>query len=457
MGNVCSIHHVRDFLLRQINKGTMEGNAPESQPPQHMNNGVGRQARSRKRSRAEACLGKESRRTEPCLEKQSSGAEACLERQSSGAEACLDSQSSRAEACLERQSSRAEARLERRRSGSRNSTHAREKKTPYADRPTTSALYRPAPFSDEPEAIDARNRCDYSVKITKEMAKSSNAPRPVRVYADGIYDLFHQGHACQLMQAKCAFPDVHLIVGVCSDFLTHQHKGKTVMTDEERYEAVRHCRYVDEVYRDAPWVLDDKFLEDNKIDFVAHDDLPYNMGSENDDVYKFIKEKGMFVATERTEGVSTSDLVARIVRDYDMYVRRNLDRGYSAKEMNVSFLNEKKFLLQNKMDKIKGKFEDKRHEIIHKWEEKSREFINNFLDLFGKDGRLSNSPEPDYPSSRDSSPETNGYDLSMTVMSETEVPNKTGFSISSVLWRVWGWLSKITKQRIPFGKKVKGD
>ncbi|XP_042907511.1 choline-phosphate cytidylyltransferase B isoform X5 [Parasteatoda tepidariorum] len=349
MGNVCSIHHVRDFLLRQINKGTMEGNAPESQPPQHMNNGVGRQARSRKRSRAEACLGKESRRTEPCLEKQSSGAEACLERQSSGAEACLDSQSSRAEACLERQSSRAEARLERRRSGSRNSTHAREKKTPYADRPTTSALYRPAPFSDEPEAIDARNRCDYSVKITKEMAKSSN---------------------------------------VCSDFLTHQHKGKTVMTDEERYEAVRHCRYVDEVYRDAPWVLDDKFLEDNKIDFVAHDDLPYNMGSENDDVYKFIKEKGMFVATERTEGVSTSDLVARIVRDYDMYVRRNLDRGYSAKEMNVSFLNEKKFLLQNKMDKIKGKFEDKRHEIIHKWEEKSREFINNFLDLFGKDGRL---------------------------------------------------------------------
>ncbi|XP_029304259.1 choline-phosphate cytidylyltransferase B-like [Cottoperca gobio] len=255
----------------------------------------------------------------------------------------------------------------------------------------------------EPAAFAKSTGCELETlheKLTITQARRGTpAHRPVRVYADGIFDLFHSGHARALMQAKNVFPNTYLIVGVCSDELTHKLKGFTVMTEAERYEALRHCRYVDEVVRDAPWTLSAEFLKKHKIDFVAHDDIPYtSAGSE--DVYKHIKEAGMFVATERTEGISTSDLITRIVRDYDIYARRNLQRGYTARELNVGFINEKKYRLQEQVDKMKEtvrtveekskhfvyRVEEKSHDLIHKWEEKSREFISNFLELFGPDG-----------------------------------------------------------------------
>jgi len=325
--------------------------------------------------------------------------------------------------------------------------NCREDEGPSPRKRMNTHIY-PAPFSDDPEAIEELNRVDYTKRITLEMARAGNYDRPIRIYADGIYDLFHQGHARQLMQAKNAFENVYMIVGVCGDELTHRNKGKTVMTEDERYEALRHCRYVDEIVRDAPWVITEEFLEKHKIDLVAHDEIPYSSIGE-DDVYKDIKAKGMFLPTQRTDGVSTSDLVARIVRDYDVYVRRNLARGYSAKEMNISFLNEKKFILQNKMDALKDKgkkviedLDEKRHEIIQKWEDRSREFVTNFLDMFGRDGalnqmwnnskgRLKRALSP--VSSPPGSPTRNGSGsgIKQRLRSRSESPTSSGIAFSA--------------------------
>ncbi|KVI08439.1 hypothetical protein Ccrd_013183 [Cynara cardunculus var. scolymus] len=295
--------------------------------------------------------------------------------------------------------------------------------------------------------------------------------RPVRVYADGIYDLFHFGHARSLEQAKKSFPNTYLLVGCCNDEVTHSLKGKTVMTDTERYESLRHCKWVDEVIPDAPWVLNQEFMDKHQIDFVAHDSLPWaepdfvkldaytvhssvyaDASGAGKDVYEFVsldilqyrkwheallflkilhgkayiflqkpavtyprtsvpeakeedlnkwnwlrgfltsalnfsapasvgvKAIGRFKETRRTEGISTSDIIMRIVKDYNDYVMRNLDRGYSRKDLGVSYVKEKRLRVNMSLRKL--------HEKVKKQQEKVEEKVCLLVSLLALESFL---------------------------------------------------------------------
>ena len=50
------------------------------------------------------------------------------------------------------------------------------------------------------------------------------------------------------------------------DALTHTYKGKTVMREAERYDSLRHCKWVDEVMLDAPWIITQEFLDKRQAD-----------------------------------------------------------------------------------------------------------------------------------------------------------------------------------------------
>ena len=95
------------------------------------------------------------------------------------------------------------------------------------------------------------------------------------MYADGVFDMYHLGHARVLEQAKKLFKHVHLIVGVSGDEETIRKKGKIVMNEQERTEILKHCKWVDEVICPCPWVISLEFLDKHNIHYVAHDDLPY--------------------------------------------------------------------------------------------------------------------------------------------------------------------------------------
>lgn len=135
----------------------------------------------------------------------------------------------------------------------------------------------------------------------------------MRLYVDGVFDCTHYAHFKLFEQCKSKFPRVHLIVGVAGDDDCSQFKAKTIMPEFERAENIRHCRWVDEVICPCPWVITELFLNEHRIDYVCHDDAPYTHGSESGDIYAHIKQLGKFLATERTQGVSTTDMVRRVL------------------------------------------------------------------------------------------------------------------------------------------------
>ncbi|KAL1517304.1 hypothetical protein ABEB36_001085 [Hypothenemus hampei] len=141
-------------------------------------------------------------------------------------------------------------------------------------------------------------------------AASGGHKSPIRVWCDGCYDMVHFGHANSLRQAK-ALGD-YLVVGVHTDAEIMKHKGPPVFTEQERYKMVRGIKWVDEVVEGAPYVTTLETLDKYNCDFCVHGD-DITMTAEGVDTYHLVKSAGRYREVKRTQGVSTTDLVGRML------------------------------------------------------------------------------------------------------------------------------------------------
>ncbi|XP_077475436.1 ethanolamine-phosphate cytidylyltransferase-like isoform X2 [Stigmatopora argus] len=81
---------------------------------------------------------------------------------------------------------------------------------------------------------------------------------------------------------------------------------------EERYKMVRAIKWVDEVVEGAPYITALDTLDKYDCDFCVHgDDL--TLTADGEDTYREVKESGRYRECKRTQGVSTTDLVGRML------------------------------------------------------------------------------------------------------------------------------------------------
>lgn len=143
--------------------------------------------------------------------------------------------------------------------------------------------------------------------------KDVDSHKEIRIFMEGAFDLMHYGHMNAFRLARSL--GTHLVVGVNSDESITECKGAPLMNDQERLAMVSGCKFVDEVIPDCPYVMNRSYLEyvveKYEIDYIIHGDDPVIVDGK--DVYASAKELGMFRTIPRTEGVSTTDIVGRML------------------------------------------------------------------------------------------------------------------------------------------------
>mmetsp|Transcript_28184 Transcript_28184/g.77442 ORF Transcript_28184/g.77442 Transcript_28184/m.77442 type:complete len:473 (-) Transcript_28184:31-1449(-) len=160
------------------------------------------------------------------------------------------------------------------------------------------------------ELQEAKAQLKYMQDKLQQMDQDK---REVRIFMDGAFDLMHYGHMNAFRLGRSL--GTHLVVGVNSDESITECKAAPLMNDQERLTLVSACKFVDEVVPGCPYIMNKDYLdyviEKYRIDYVVHGDDPCIVNGV--DVYAESKRRGKYRSIPRTEGVSTTDIVGRML------------------------------------------------------------------------------------------------------------------------------------------------
>ncbi|CCD27453.1 ethanolamine-phosphate cytidylyltransferase NDAI_0K02620 [Naumovozyma dairenensis CBS 421] len=139
-----------------------------------------------------------------------------------------------------------------------------------------------------------------------------------RLWIDGCFDFVHHGHACAMLQARQTGLRAHkdesrLFVGVHNDTDINYNKGAPpVMNGPERYAHAKSIRWCSAVLEDAPYVTDPIWMDRFRCKYVVHGD-DITLDANGVDCYHVMKKMDRFKVVKRTYGVSTTEIIQRIL------------------------------------------------------------------------------------------------------------------------------------------------
>ena len=131
----------------------------------------------------------------------------------------------------------------------------------------------------------------------------------MNVITFGTFDCFHVGHLRIFSRIKTKYPSSTLIVGISSDKLNFEKKGRyPVIPLEQRMEIIKSIRHVDRVFVEDSLEKKGSYLAKYKADVLV-------MGNDHEGRFDTLSEICTVEYLERTPQISTTEIIEKIHTD----------------------------------------------------------------------------------------------------------------------------------------------